>query len=427
MTRSTALWTPRADRPDPVAILAAQARTRLPELLPLRYERMRRTPFTFFRGAAAIMAQDLATLPHPGLTVQLCGDAHVLNFGTFASPEGTPVFDVNDFDETLPGPFDWDLRRLATSLVLSGREQSLSEKICRALAKSCATQYRKHLARLAPLAPIDAWQSVIDVRAAIAEIDDTKLRRRLERRTAAALQAGNAQYNLLTSDGAGPRIADGGNVRHLPAYAATIDAAFAAYPATLVPHCADLVSRYALADRAFKVVGVGSVGTFCAIALFASAQGAPLLLQLKEAQPSALAAATQAPPTPNEGERVVIGQRRLQAQSDIFLGWTPHPIDGRSFYVRRLKDGRLASVGAAIEADLLPFAAALCGRTLARAHGRAGDAARLHAAISGTGDDNGFERAIATFATAYADQTAMDHTAFCQALDDGTLPGATRQ
>ena len=387
---------------------------------------MRPTPFTFFRGAAAIMAADLATLPHPGPTVQLCGDAHILNFGTYASPEGTPVFDINDFDESFPGPFDWDLRRLATSLVLSGRDQGLSEKACRDLAVTCAAQYRKHLARLARLAPLDAWQSTIDIRAAIAGIDDTKLRRRLERRTAAALQAGTAHYDLITSDGAGPCIADSGQTRHLPAYAATIDAAFAAYPATLMPHCVDLVSRYTLADRAFKVVGVGSVGTFCAIALFASAQGAPLLLQLKEAQPSAIAVATRAPPPANDGERVVIGQRRLQAQTDVFLGHTPHPIDGRSFYVRRLKDSRLASVGATIEASLLPFAASLCGRTLARAHGRAGDAARLHAAIAGAGEDKGFERAIATFATAYADQTATDHAAFCQSLDAGTLTEAAK-
>jgi uncharacterized protein (DUF2252 family) len=418
-------WSPQPGRPDPIAILAAQATTRLPELLPLRYERMRASPFAFLRGSAAVMAADLATLPGPGPLVQLCGDAHLANFGAYASPEGNPVFDANDFDETLAGPFDWDLRRLATSLVVSGREQSLSAKECRALASRAARHYRKHLQRLAGLTPLEAWHSTIDLRAAIAAIDHHKLRRRLEKRLRAALDSSLEHYDLVTSDGAGPKIANHGNTRHLPTHAATIRAAFSAYPETLQPQFADLLVRYRLVDCAFKVVGIGSVGTFCAIGLFISADGAPLLLQLKEAQTSCLAGPTGAPPRTQQGERVVTGQRRLQAQSDIFLGWTTTPIDGRDFYVRRLKDSRLARIGDAIEADLLPFTAALCGRTLARAHGRAGDAARLSAAIAPADDSHAFDEAIADFACAYADQTAMDHAAFCRALDDGTLISPT--
>ncbi len=410
---------------DPVAILAAQEAGRLPELLPLRYERMRASPLAFLRGAAAIMASDLAAESSAGPIVQLCGDAHLANFGCYASPEGSPVFDVNDFDETLPGPFDWDLKRLAASLVVSSREHGLSAARCRALARRSARHYRRHMLRLTKLPPLEAWQSTIDMRAAIDSIDHHKLRRRLERRVRAATEASLDHYDLVGGTAGRMSIHDDAQdhrVEHLPVHAATIDAAFAAYPATLQPQFADLAARYRLVDRAFKVVGIGSVGTFCAIGLFASEHGAPLLLQLKEAQRSVLATATYAPaPTLPQGERVVTGQRRLQAQSDIFLGWTPAPIDGRDFYVRRLKDARLSRLGATLETDMLSFAASLCGRTLARAHGRTGDAAKLAAAMDGAQGD-GFAHAIADFAEAYADQTERDHAVFCRALDAGALP-----
>ena len=406
-------WTPRPNREEPAALLAAQGRSRLPELLGLREQRMRASPFAFLRGAAAVMAADLATLTGPGAVVQLCGDAHLANFGVYASPEGNPVFDVNDFDETLPGPFDWDLRRLATSLVLSAREHGMAARACRALATRAARHYRRHVARLAELSPYEAWHSTIDMRAAIEAIDGHKLRRRLARRLRVALDASVEHYGLVEDD-AGGLIRDHANTRHLPEHERTIDAAFAAYPATLQPQFVDLMGRYRLVDRAFKVVGVGSVGTFCAIGLFASSQGAPLLLQLKEAQASVLAVPTGAPARTCEGERVVTGQRRLQAQSDIFLGWTPAPVDGRDFYVRRLKDSRLAQVGAALEADMLPFAASLCGRTLARAHGRAGDAARLAVSIAALGDGAAFDEGIAGFAEGYADQTELDHEMYCR-------------
>ena len=413
-------WSPEPNRAGPLAILAAQAATRLPELLALRAERMRDSPFAYLRGSAAVMAADLAALPDRGPTVQLCGDAHLANFGTYASPEGNPVFDANDFDETHPGPFDWDLKRLATSLVVSGREHGLSAKACRGLAARAARHYQRHLCRLAELPPLDAWHSTIDLHAAIDAVPHHKLRRRLQKRLRAAAEASLDHYDLVGGDGAHAAITDSGNTRHLPAYAATIDAAFAAWPATLQPQFADLAARYRLTDRAFKVVGIGSVGTFCAIGLFVSAAGAPLLLQLKQAQPSVLADPLGTAPGRNQGERVVTGQRRLQAQSDIFLGWTPAPVDGRDFYVRRLKDSHLAQIGAALEADELPFAASLCGRTLARAHGRAGDAARLAAAIATGQGDGQFESAIADFATAYADQTELDHAAFCAAQESAT-------
>jgi uncharacterized protein (DUF2252 family) len=402
-----ARWGPPAGRQSPVAILAAQGTSRIQDLLPIRYERMRASAFAFLRGAAAIMAADLGSQPNTGLRVQLCGDAHLANFGSYASPEGNPVFDVNDFDETFPGPFEWDIKRLATSFYVNGLDQGESVSSCRALAARCVRQYRRHMQRLAGLTPLEAWTSKIDMAQAIEAIDPPKLRRRLERRLRDAMDASQAHYNLVDEDNT--IIKDGGNIRHTETFAAAIDAAFAAYPGTLQPQYADLVSRYDLADRALKIVGIGSVGTLCAIGLFASGDGAPLLLQVKEAQNSVLAPFAGGPPVKCPGERVVTGQRRLQAQSDIFLGWTKKPIENRFFYVRRLKDSRLANVGAALEADMLPFAAGLCGRTLARAHGRAGDAAMLAGYM---GDGEVFDDAITDFAESYARQNVTDYEAF---------------
>jgi uncharacterized protein (DUF2252 family) len=400
-------WSPPPDRQSPVAILAAQGESRIQDLLPIRYERMRASVFAFLRGAAAIMAADLGSQPNTGLRVQLCGDAHLANFGSYASPEGNPVFDVNDFDESHPGPFEWDIKRLATSFYVNGLDQGLSAPDCRALAHRCVRHYRRHMQRLAGLTPLDAWNSRIDMGQEIAEIEPPKLRRRLEKRLHAALEASQAHYNLVDDDDT--IIKDGGNIRHTQDYAAVIDAAFAAYPATLQPQYADLVARYTLTDRALKIVGIGSVGTLCAIGLFASGDGAKLLLQVKQAQASVLAPFAGGPAAKCAGERVVTGQRRLQAQSDIFLGWTRKPIDGRFFYVRKLKDSRLANVGATLEADMLPFAAGLCGRTLARAHGRAGDAALLAGYM---GDGEVFDDAITAFAEIYAAQNAKDYEVF---------------
>jgi len=416
-----AAWDPPGERQNPVAILAAQGKNRIHDLLPLRAQRMRASPFAFLRGAAAVMAADLASLPNTGLAVQLCGDAHLANFGSYASPEGNPVFDANDFDETFPGPFEWDVKRLATSFVVSGRENGLSAQACRALALRCVRHYRRHMDRMANLPPLEAWHSTIDLQSAIEAIDSHKIRRRLEKRMRAAMESSDAHYNLI--DEATLTIKEGGNTRRMPDFNETIHAAFAAYPETLQPQFADLVARYRLTDVAMMIVGIGSVGTLCAIGLFASADGAPILLQVKEAQASVLSPFTGAPQPASQGERVVTGQRRLQAQSDIFLGWTKTPIEGRHFYVRRLKDSRLAEIGATLEADLLPFAAGLCGRTLARAHGRAGDAALLAGYMSDRdgGDGDNFDQAVAAFATAYADQTERDFTAFCDALDAGEL------
>src|SRR5713101_3435198 len=414
-------WKAPADRTDPIQILIEQGKSRIEELLPVRYARMKADPFAFLRGAAAIMAADLAAVPATGLCVQSCGDCHLANFGSYATPEGTPVFDINDFDETLPAPFEWDVKRLAASLVTAGRVAAMSERDSRRLARIAAQSYREHLARLARLAPLDAWSTHIDLATALADIDSTKIRRRLEKRLAAVLAAGAEHFGLVEKRKGDWRIRDKAPlVRHLSRHELHAHKAFASYAQTLQEDRRILLHRYHLHDIAFKVVGVGSVGTFCAIGLFISDGEAPLLLQIKEAQESVLAPFAGASDYANHGERVVVGQRMLQAATDVFLGWTQVPLDGRYFYVRRVKDQRLADIGARLAAAL-PFYAALCGRTLARGHARAGDAVAISAYL---GDETEFDKAIAQFAAAYADQTERDWHTLIDAIAAGRISAA---
>jgi uncharacterized protein (DUF2252 family) len=409
-------WEPSPGRADPVQILIDQGRDRIASLLPLRHERMKQDPFAFLRGAAAIMAADLAHTPSTGLRMQACGDAHLANFGSYASPEGSPVFDVNDFDETLPAPFEWDVKRLAASLVVAGRTQGASKP--RKLAVTAARAYREHMAAMAKLPPVDAWSSRIDLKHAIAEIDNAKLRDRVEKRLAGVLESGAAQFGLVARAGDGWRIRDKlPLVNHSDTHGMHARRAFASYVAILPENVRVLMSRYTLQDVAFKIVGVGSVGTFCAIGLFVAADGSPLLLQIKQASESVLAPFAGRSAYRNGGERVVIGQRMMQAATDVFLGWTKRPLEGRFFYVRRLKDSKLADIGAMVQ-QALPFYAKLCGRTLARAHARAGDCAAVSAYL---GDGDAFDEAIGDFGNAYAEQTERDWRAFCDAITQGRI------
>jgi uncharacterized protein (DUF2252 family) len=411
-------WSPAVERRNPVDILVAQGRTRIQELLPTRYERMRASAFAFLRGSAAVMAADLAGQAQSGLTVQLCGDAHLANFGSFASPGGRPLFDVNDFEETLPGPFEWDVKRLATSFAVCGSDAGLGRAARRALAASAVRAYRKHMARLARLSPFEVWHSRIDLADAIDTVEDRAIRCGLKKRLQAAKRAHDAQYSLVERTDNGPRIRDHGNTEHIDRFRSAIETVFDAYRLAAPAHLDALFRHYLLVDTAFKVVGVGSVGTFCALGLFVAGDGEPLLLQAKEAQASVLTAGLPASVFAHQGERVVAGQRVMQAEPDIFLGWPPAQIDGRFFYVRQLKDSRLAGVGASLEAEALDFSAALCGRTLARAHARGGDAASL-AGYMGQGVS--FDEAVADFAMAYAAQTVRDWQDFCAALESGRL------
>jgi uncharacterized protein (DUF2252 family) len=379
---------------------------------------MRSDPLAFLRGAAAVMASDLANTPTTNIRMQACGDAHLNNFGSYATPDGLPVFDVNDFDETLPAPFEWDVKRLATSLVVAGRVADYSGKAARALALSATRSYREHMAALARLSPIEAWNRHIDLGRAIAHIDEPKVRATMEKHLAQVLESGSQHFDLVEKEHGGVHIREKlPLVYHLNAHALPAHKAFASYAGTLEEDRRVLLHRYTLQDVAFKTVGVGSVGTFCAIGLLTAGDGSPLLLQIKEAQQSVLAPFAGASKYLNHGERVVVGQRMMQAATDTFLGWTRRPIDGRHFYVRRLKDSRLADIGTQVEAAL-PFYASLCGHTLARAHARAGDPAMVSGYI---GNGSAFEEAIAEFAATYADQTEKDWNSFLAAIKAGRI------
>jgi uncharacterized protein (DUF2252 family) len=416
-----AAWHPPPTRADPVDILVAQGASRIAELLPVRYARMETDAFAFLRGAAAVMAADLGAMPATGLRVQACGDCHLDNFGAYASPEGTPVFDINDFDETLPAPFEWDVKRLATSLAVKGRVAGMPERDCRRLARLSARSYRRQMVRLSAMPPLDAWRVRVDLDAAIADVGAGKLRRRLAQRLASLLASAKEHYGLIERRNDGWRIKERPPLVHRLGHRELhAKGAFRSYDRTLQEDRRVLLQRYHLEDVAFKVVGVGSVGTFCAIGLFVSDDGAPLLLQIKEAQESVLAPYAGASAYAVHGERVVIGQRMLQAAADVFLGWTTAPVDGRYFYVRRLKDYELADVGVRLEAAL-PFYARLCGRTLARAHARSGDALAIAAYL---GEDDEFDNAIADFASAYAEQTERDWQAFKAAIAAGRIIAA---
>ncbi|MCE2563553.1 DUF2252 domain-containing protein [Komagataeibacter sp. FNDCF1] len=401
-------------------------------MLPVRYARMIASPFAFLRGAAAIMAGDLAHTAAAGPRVQSCGDCHLANFGSYASPEGTPVFDINDFDETLPAPFEWDIKRLGTSLVLSGRENGLSDSRARSLAVSMVQTYVTEIKRLARLSPLEVWSNPIDLSSAIAGFSDRHARRQARLLLAERMESASRHYGLVANGAGMPALREHPPlVMRLPAHEETIRKAFARYVATQPAELAVLLDRYVLRDVIFKVVGIGSVGTFCAIGLFATTDGEMLLLQIKEAGQSVLAPSAGPSLSHNQGRRVVTGQRIMQAQSDIFLGWT-HSADrngpacdmsdfsgvGRQFYVRRLKDARLAAIGSDVTPGGLPDHARLYGRVLARAHARSGDCALISGYV---GKGHRFSDAIGSFSVHYADQTKADWSAFCQAVKTGRI------
>jgi uncharacterized protein (DUF2252 family) len=422
-----------ADR-DAVAILAQTDRTRLPELVPVRYERMLESPFTFLRGAAAVMAEDLRHQPSAGIAVQACGDCHLMNFGAFATPEQNILFDINDFDETLPGvDFTVDLKRLAASVAVAALAAGLSNKRARAIAATTVEAYRSRTHGLAKRSPLEIWYSRIELAREIDRIEHRPLRRELRAIIAKArdhLAEDDNFPHLVTDKGDGKqaRIADRppliyhftakGDARH------HVDArrAFEAYASRLPPERRCLLDRYALKDIAFKVVGVGSVGTFCAIGLYMCGDGTPLFLQIKEAGKSVLERLSSKF-NGHQGQRVVEGQRVMQAASDVCLGWTEDSASHRQFYVRQLKNRRLGSVGELVEEQALASYARLCGRTLARAHARSADPAVLAGYM---GKSDALDSALASFAMAYAARTRDDHAQLMKAKG-GAKDGAKRK
>jgi uncharacterized protein (DUF2252 family) len=433
-------WSPARAREDPVAILERQAATRIPELVAVRYGRMLRSPFAFFRGAAAVMAADLAASPSPGLGVQLCGDAHLGNFGTFAGPDRRMIFDLNDFDETLPGPFEWDVRRLVASIEVAGRHRGFPVQARRRALRGAARRYRESVRRLAALRTMDVWYERHEVESLLAEH-----RRRTNGagtrsldRTVAKARAKDSLRALekLTTVSEGRRrfVHDPPLLVPLRELLEPDEAERAAgllrdclrrYRASLPAPQRALIDRFRVADMAHKVVGVGSVGARAWVVLMLGRdERDPLVLQVKEAQPSVLEPHLGASVYRSHGRRVVEGQRLLQAGGDILLGWlTAEGLDGvrRDFYVRQLWDSKGSADLERMPAERFGPYGELCGAALARAHARSGDAVALGAYL-GRGD--AFDRAMAAFAERYADQNAEDFAALETAADDGRIPAA---
>ena len=430
----------RNSRPDPVELLQSQAATRIPQLVPIRYGRMLATPFTFFRGAALIMAADLGSTPHSSLMVQLCGDAHLSNFGFYSTPERNQAFDINDFDETYPGPFEWDVKRLAASVAVVGLVGGFSPRKARAAALATVGGYREEIRRLAPMGNLAVWYSHEDMDAMLKET-----RKRVGVSAEQSLTANLAKARFRDSNDALRKLCvlvDGQlQIRNNPpliipaeelmsAWGLPVGVVYDQISALITDYRGSLQSdRRALLDQfsfvqlGFKVVGVGSVGTRAWIALLDGADAAdPLFLQAKEAQRSVLDDYVRpATSYANQGERVVHGQRLTQMTSDIFLGW--QQIDGvdgvrRDFYVRQLRDGKGSFVVEEMNPAALTFYSRLCGRTLARAHGRSGDRVAIAAYLGGS---DAFDNAVADYAMQYAAQNQLDHAALRLAADQGRI------
>ena len=426
---STGDWSAPPDRRDPMAILEEQAGTRLPGLVPIRYGRMAASEFAFLRGAPAIMAADLAHSPNTGLTVQLCGDAHLSNFGLYASPERRLVFDLNDFDETLPGPFEWDVKRLAASIAVAARQNGFKDDFGSDAAKDAARAYRTMMARLAGMSELDVWYQSVDATMLL----QLTRRKRGRQEVQASLTEAERHTNLQALrklTGPGP---DGTpRIRYQPpllvpfaelgfdrdAEEETIRRVFTDYRSTLQEDRRALLERFRYVESALKVVGVGSVGTRCTMSLLlGETTSTPLFLQVKEAEESVLAPHLKASRYEHQGHRVVGGQRLMQATSDIFLGWASGP-EGRYFYVRQLRDMKGSANVPEMDKAMLRAYAELCGQTLARAHARSGDRVAISAYLGG-GDS--FDRAMGRWGVAYADQTREDHRALINAIKTGAV------
>jgi uncharacterized protein (DUF2252 family) len=441
---SHAAFEPRPDRPDPVALLESQATTRVPELVPIRYGRMLVSPFTFYRGAALIMASDLSTTPVSGLTAQICGDAHLSNFGVFASPERSMVFDCNDFDETLPGPWEWDVKRLAASIVICARELGFSVAVRGEAVTSLGQVYRDSMRTMAEMKNLDVWYSHVDIEQVVALLESqatatgSKSEARMAKNANKIIAKAHTKDSMkaldkLTTvqDGTRRIISD-------PPLVVPVDELYPGleeesmielfqglvrrYRSSLTSDRRHLLEQYKFVEMARKVVGVGSVGTRAWILMMQGpSEDDVLFLQAKEAEASVLERFTKKSSYGNHGARVVAGQRLMQAASDIFLGWQRTVgLDGvsRDFYVRQLQDWKGSVDTEHVAAPGLKAYAELCAHTLARAHARSGDRVAM-AAYLGTSDT--FERALTKFAESYADQNQLDYEAFAAACKSGRL------
>jgi len=424
-----AAWDPPIDRRDPIEVLIESNSNRVEDLVPLRYARMSVSPFTFLRGSAQVMAYDLASAPSTNLEVRLCGDAHLSNFGVFASPERRLMFDLNDFDEVSPGPFEWDVKRLAASIVVAGRDNGFDAIATRRAVLDAVAAYRDWMERYAAMTHLEVWYARIEMRDLLDTV--TAARRKDATRLIEKVESKNhvKAFSKLTTiiDGRRQILDDPPVLVHLgneiPNLTNRLIKVFSRYRESLSSDRQELFDRYRFVDFARKVVGVGSVGTRCWIALFQGPNGGPLFLQVKEARQSVISIARGTPPAPHFGKRVVEGQRALQAASDVMLGWATDETAGNHvhYYVRQLWDCKWSVDVAAMGPFELGLYAGHCGWALARAHARTGDSVAIHGYI---GNSERFGEAIADWATAYADQTERDHAALLAAIERGVLPTA---
>lgn len=422
-------WNPSKDREDPVEILIKTSIGRIESLLPIRYSRMMESPFAFFRGAAAIMAADLVQTPNTEIDLQLCGDCHLMNFGGFATPERKHVFDINDFDETFPGPWEWDLKRLAASFVIAGRWRKFSNKTCKEFAWNVADSYKRHMLEYSKLSALQIWYADIDLAELIERGDDEEIKSFQQKRIkkAAEYTAHEKEFAKMTyHKGPRARIKDDPPLIYHPTGEQGKRALLEAetihnkYLETLSDEKKVLLSRYTLHDLAIKVVGVGSVGTLCGISLLMSATGEPIFLQFKEARKSVLEANVKAKSKyTHQGERIVRGQKLMQSASDLFLGWTNNADNSKFFYIRQLRDAKVKPVLEIMKAKNMNDYAKACGWALARAHARTGDPSVLSGYI---GKSNEFANAISRFSVSYANQNEEDYNKMLEAIKEGRLP-----
>lgn len=417
-----ATWKCKPRQRDPVGLLELSNRDRHPALVPVRYGRMLRSPFTFLRGSAGLMARDLATLPCTGIRVQACGDCHLLNFGLFAPPERNLIFDINDFDETLPAPWEWDIKRLAVSFAVAAQDNRLNDKEAGQLAMACVQAYRKRMRELSEMSPLDVWYDRLDAQAIIDMAPSMKYRKaRQELIARARTRIGDYLYPQISDEvGGRRRLVDQPPILfhiHEAGFAKRVKLALEDYRSSLLPERRFLYDRYRLEDFAVKAVGIGSVGTFCFVGLFFSAENHPLLLQFKEACPSVLAPYAGKSEFANQGQRVVTGQRLSQSASDIFLGWTESS-KGRQFFVRQLRDMKMSLPVEGASFEQMNMYAQVCGMTLARAHAKSGDAALISGYL---GKSDAFDQALGKFALAYAEQNAKDYAALVNAEKKGRI------
>ena len=413
---------------DPIQILEQASIHRVPRLLPIRYGRMLRSPFSFYRGAAAIMAADLSRTPASGMRVQACGDCHLLNFGGFGTPERRVIFDLNDFDETLPAPWEWDVKRLAASFVLAGRSNGFKARRSREAALAAVKSYRRHLSEFSCVSNLEVWYASLDSTQVLASFRSENRRAfiRDRARRARSRTISDHDFPELTSLRNGrPAIRDNPPLIYHPqerilSSDQSFRKAFHAYRETLAAERRTLLDRYQVMDVATKVVGVGSVGTRCGVMLLMASEWDPLFLQVKEARRSVLERWAGRSAYPNHGQRVVVGQRLIQPASDIFLGWTTS--EGSHFYIRQLRDLKFKPLVESMNATALVDYARICGWALARAHARSGDALAISSYL---GRKDVFDEAIGDFSEAYADQTEKDHAALGKAVREGRLPART--